>query len=85
MINLADTARLEGRLDEATQAGPRGRRANRRTLGHEHPQTLFGLTILSSIARDQGHLDEARKGYEKALAAQRTLLRQDSRGSEVHG
>ena len=47
---------------------------NRRTLGPEHPQTLFGLTILSSIARDQGRLDEARKGYEKALAVLRRTL-----------
>ena len=44
------------------------------TLGREHPQTLFGLTIRSSIARDQGHFDQARKGYEKALAALRRTL-----------
>jgi tetratricopeptide (TPR) repeat protein len=47
---------------------------NRRTLRPEHPQILFGLTTLSSIARDQGHLDEARKGYEKGLALLRRTL-----------
>ena len=47
---------------------------NQRTLGPEHPQTLFGLTILSSVARDQGSLDEAAKGYEKALAVLRRTL-----------
>ena len=49
-------------------------RSTGRTIGPEHPQTLFGLTILSSIARDQGRLDDARKGYEKALAALRRTL-----------
>ena len=74
MINLADTARLQGRLDEARKLAEEADALNRRTLGPEHPQTLFGLTILSSIARDQGRLDEARKGYEKALAALRRTL-----------
>ncbi len=57
MINLADTARVQGRLDEALKLAEEAERLNRNTIGSEHPQTLFGLTILASIARDQGHLD----------------------------
>ena len=74
MINLADTARLQGRLDEARKLAEEADALDRRILGPEHPQTLFGLTILSSIARDQGHLDDARKGYEEALAVFRRIL-----------
>ena len=81
MINLADTARLEGRLDEARKLAEEADALNRRTLGPEHPQTLFGLTILSSVARDQGRLDDARKGYENALARLRRTL--SARTAEV--
>jgi tetratricopeptide (TPR) repeat protein len=74
MINLADTARLQCRLDDARKLAEEADALNRRTLGPEHPQTLFGLTILSSVARDQGSLDEATKGYEKAVAGLRRTL-----------
>ena len=74
MINLADAARLQGGLDEARKLAEEADALNRSTLGPEHPQTLFGLTILSSIARDQGRLDDARKGYDKALTALRRNL-----------
>ena len=75
MINLADTARLQDRLEEARKLAEEADGLNRRTLGPEHPQRQFsGLTILSSVARDQGSLDEATKGYEKAMAVLRRTL-----------
>ncbi len=86
MINLADTARLQGRLDEARKLAEEADALNRRALGPEHPQTLFGLTILSSIARDQGRLDDGPEGLRGGPGRLPTHpLREDPRGSEVHG
>jgi tetratricopeptide (TPR) repeat protein len=74
MIDLADTARLQGRFDEARKLALEADAINRRTFGPEHSQTLYGLTILASIARDEGRFGDARKGYEESLAALRRTL-----------
>ncbi len=78
MIDLADTARLQGRIDKARKLALEADAINRRIFGPEHSQTLYGLTVLASIARDQGRFDDARKRYEESLAA---LKRPSPRGS----
>ena len=74
MINLADTARVEGRLDEARRLATEAVELHRRTLGPKHPQTLLAVTIRATVPRDQGRLAEARTDYEEALGGMRRIL-----------
>jgi Tetratricopeptide repeat len=74
MINLADTARVQGRLDEAPRLAADAVELHRRTLGPEHPQTLLAVTILATVHRDQGQFAEARAEYEQALGGMLRIL-----------
>ncbi len=86
MINLADTARLQGRLDEAQQAGRGGRRAEpAHPRARAPPDALRAHHSLQHRPRS-GPARRGPEGLREGPGLPTTLSdREDPRGAEVHG
>ena len=75
MINLADTVRVQGRLDEARKLAEEAVELHRRNSGAgASPDAPGGSRVLASVHRDQGRFAEAKTGYEQALAGLRRVF-----------
>ena len=74
MNNLAVLLQAQGKLGEAEPLCKQVLRAQRGTLGEEHPDTLGSMNNLAELLRAQGKLGEAEPLYEQALRAQRDTL-----------
>ena len=74
LVNLAETLRPLGQLEEAERMFKDALRIRRAVLGNDHPLVPATLTSLAALLRDLGDYAEAESLLREALATRRAIL-----------